>query len=229
MGRCNRGAFEYLISLYAGAGNLAEVNRVWNSVNATFMKPTNTSYYAMLLALSKLDDMDGLKQCFEKWESDYLTYDIRLVIVVMGAYLRKGMTKDAESLCRKAMKKGVGSNTRTLELFIDYFLKRCESDLALKCFKVVISQVKQRWWKPYKGKLSVFMKYFQEFKDVEGAEAFYKHLQKLNRLDRETYESLLRTYVAAGKKEPSLYKRIKEDGIRMSSELEKLVEAVCMA
>lgn len=228
MDKRNRNAFHFLINVYAGVGNSAEVNRVWKSLKAAFTKTTNKSYHVMLLALSKLDDIDALEQCFEEWESAYTNYDMKLANVMIGEYLRNDMLKEAESLCKKATEMGVTPGFRTVELFMDYFMKRHEMNLALKYFEVAVSQVEHNQWKPDKEKLGTFLKYFQEVKDVDRAEAFCQSLKKLNCLDGEAYEFLLRTYVAAGKKQPLLQKRIREDGIKLSSECEKLIETVCM-
>lgn len=53
------------------------------------------SYLVRLQSLAKLDDMDGIKNCFEEWESGCSTYDIRLLNVVINAYVRRGMIKEA--------------------------------------------------------------------------------------------------------------------------------------
>ncbi|XP_008810293.1 pentatricopeptide repeat-containing protein At4g01990, mitochondrial-like [Phoenix dactylifera] len=139
--------FRLLISSYAAAGNLSEVSRVWNSFKARVPRPTNTNYLIMLQALRKLDDMDGLKRCFEEWESGCVNYDIRLVNTVIEAYLRKGMVDEAKLLQEKADQKGEWSDVHTFVLFIDHYLKSRELELARKCSKLANSIVKKGWLK----------------------------------------------------------------------------------
>ncbi|KAJ0979936.1 hypothetical protein J5N97_015410 [Dioscorea zingiberensis] len=217
----------HLISLYASIGNLAEVNRVWKLLKSSFGKTTNTSYLVMFQALSKLDDLDALKQCFQEWEFAHLSYyDIRLVNVVIGTYLRKGMIKEAEFLWERAKQKGAGSDFRTFNYFIDYYLKH-ETSLALKCLEAATDLVKHDEWKPQQEMVTAFLKHFKETEDVDRAEAVCKCLKKLNCLDAGAYEYLLRTYVAAGRTEPSLLQRIKDDGIELNSLSKELLDKVC--
>jgi len=213
--------------LYAGAGNLAETIRVWKLLKTSFPRVNNLSYHNILNALKTIGNMDGLKQCFEEWESVCVSYDIKLPNLMINSYLRKDMVKEAESLREKCIEKGVGLDYRTLELFTDYYLERKDRVSALKCLEVINSSEKQCEWKPNKEKVNAFLEFFEEVTDVVGAEKFCQTLKKLNCLDTEAYESLIRTYLSADRKEPSLRQRIKEDGIEISSETEKLLERVC--
>lgn len=227
MNRRDRTPYNSLISLYAGAGNLADTVRLWKLLKASFPRTNNLSYHNMFHALIRLDNMDGLKQCFKEWDSVCVNYDVKLLNSVIDAYLRKDMIEEAESLRERGIEKGVGLDYRTLELFTDYYLGRNEMGSALECLEVINCSEKQCEWKPNKEKVNAFLKYFEEVKDVDGAEKFCQILKKLNCLDAEACESLIRAYVAADRKEPSLHQRIKEDGIEISSETKELLERVC--
>lgn len=178
MNRQDRAPYEYLISLYAAAGNLGEVKRVWNLLKATFTKMTNRSYLCMLDALRKLSDVDGLKKCFHEWESGYDSYDVRLANVVVDAYLKNGMAEEAETVWKKAEKAletAYGSDFRMLEMFIDYYLKRREMDLASKYLEII----KSKGWKPGKERSIAFLEYLEEARDLDGAEEFIQTLKQL--------------------------------------------------
>ncbi|KAI8002389.1 Pentatricopeptide repeat-containing protein [Camellia lanceoleosa] len=71
------------------------------------------------------------------------------------------------------------------------------------------------------------LKYFEEEKNVDGAEELCKMLKKVNRLDSKAYDSLLRTYIAVGKPAHDIRMRIEADGIEVNSEFENLLEMVC--
>nr|XP_010921472.1 pentatricopeptide repeat-containing protein At4g01990, mitochondrial [Elaeis guineensis] len=222
----DREPFHFLISLYAGTGNLVEVNRIWKSLKTTFPKPTNMSFLTMLQALNKLDDIDSLTQCYEEWESFYVTYDLKLTNLMLGAYLRKGMVKEAEALWARTSEKGAGFDRRTCELFLDCYLKNHNMELALKWLENAVSMVKQDEWKLSQEKVSTFLKCLEEAKDVEGAERFSKSLKVLNCLDTRAYESLLRTYSLARRRDPSLRQRINDDKIELSSHTKRLLKRV---
>ncbi|OVA02518.1 Pentatricopeptide repeat [Macleaya cordata] len=223
----DRRAYHFLISLYARTKNLSEVHRVWSSLKLAFPKTNNLSYLVVLQALGKLDDLDGIKECFEEWLSGYTSYDIRLTNALVGVYLKWDMIKEAKLLIEDAVKRGYGPNYRTHEIFMDYFLKTCQTDLALKCMETAVSKVKENEWKPSQERIRAFLEYFEEEKDVNGAEAFCQMLKKVNCLDAEAYKLLLCTYVAAGRTEPEIRRRMKADGIEISSEVEDLLARVC--
>ncbi|KAK9084356.1 hypothetical protein Scep_030827 [Stephania cephalantha] len=227
----DRTPYHFLISLYTGTSNLSEVHRVWNSLKEAFPKPSNLSYLAMLQALAKLDDLEGLKKCYEEWESGLTSYDMRLTNTVLGVYLRKDMREEAEILGEDARRRGAGPNFRTHELFMDYYMRNRQADLALSCMETAVSKAaenpKECKWKPTKERVNTFMSYFEEQKDADSAKAFCKMLKKINCLDVDAYCLLLRTYVAAGKVEPKMRRRIKKDGIEVNSELMSLLEIVC--
>lgn len=174
-----RDAYHFLITLYAGAGNLAEVKRVWKLVKASFGKMTNKSYYHMLHALKKLGDVDGLKQCFQEWVSFCDFYDVKLGNVVIDAYLKRGMVKEAEKVWETSISKGHGSDFRTLELFTEFYLERHEMGLANKHLERFVGIVKQEKRRPDKLKVKKFLKHLNEVKDVEGVDAFSKSLMNV--------------------------------------------------
>ncbi|KAJ8573685.1 hypothetical protein K7X08_010196 [Anisodus acutangulus] len=225
MGPRNRGAYHYLISLHARMSNLGEVYRIWDSLKRS-LETTNTSYLVMLQSLSKLNDIDGLKKCYEEWESNCSTYDMRLANNVIGAYLRHDMLSDAEEVFHCALKRSQGPFFLAREMFILFFLRKRQIDLALQCMEAIASRVKENKWQPKHETINKFLEYFVEERDVGSAEEFYKFLKKLNCLNSDVYSSLLRIYVAANKTADDMILRIKEDGIEMSCELEELLKSV---
>ncbi|KAJ6807712.1 pentatricopeptide repeat-containing protein-like, mitochondrial [Iris pallida] len=223
-----RDPFHFLISLYAGAGNLEEVHRVWESLKKAFKKQTNMSYLTMLQALNKLNDFDGFKACYKEWESVLVTYDPRLTNLAIGAHLRNDMVEEAESLSRRATEKGGGPDFRTCDLFMDYYLKKDEMSSALGWLETATRMVKEGGeWKLDGDKIQMFMKYYEKEKDVDGAEAFCKVLKTLDCLGLKAYELLLRTYAASGRRERSLRRRVEEDEIKPTPKIQKLLDIVC--
>lgn len=227
MGPRNRFAYHCLISLYAGTSNLGEVHRVWNSLKSGFPTTNNLSYITVLQAFSKLNDIDSLKSCFEEWESTCSIYDARLAHVAIKAYLKNDMVKEAELVLHESIKRSKGPFLRGWEMLMELFLKHHQVDSAFKCMEAAISVVKGNEWHPSPGSVDIFLKYFEEEKDVDGAEELCKMLKKNNCLDSKIYNSLLRTYIAAGKTAPEMRRRMEEEGIEMNCKLESLLERVC--
>ncbi|KAJ6808694.1 pentatricopeptide repeat-containing protein-like, mitochondrial [Iris pallida] len=143
MGSRDLSPFPLLIKLYAGAGNLVQVKQVWKLLKARSPRPTNRLYLVMLQALAKLDDMDALKHCFEEWEGGCVNYDMRLVNVVIGAYLRKDLVEEAKLLQKNARERGVLSDLQTQELFKDYYSKYGELESDHEWSEAATSMVKR--------------------------------------------------------------------------------------
>ncbi|ONK67603.1 uncharacterized protein A4U43_C05F1800 [Asparagus officinalis] len=175
----DREAYHFLITLYAGAGNLSEVKRVWRLLKDSFRKMTNMSYYHMFHALKKLGDVDELKKIFEEWELHFDHFDVKLVNVVLDAYLEKGMIKEAEIIWENAISKGCGSDFRTFELFAKYYLEQGERDLATKLLERYACILKQEKGRINEGKAKKFIEHLVGVKDVDGVEAFCKSFKDL--------------------------------------------------
>ncbi|OVA16787.1 Pentatricopeptide repeat [Macleaya cordata] len=225
----DRKPYHILMGLYALANNKLGVNRVWESLKSAFPKTTNMSYVSLLHALNRLGDTDGLEKHFKEWESSCSDYDIRVANFLIESYLTRDMITEAELLREDAVKKGGDPNSRTLYTFMKFYLKKHQIDLALKYFVDAVSKSKDNKWEPSEETICTFRKYFEEGKDVDGAEKFFKSLKKVRSLDSEDYDSLLRTYIAAGKREPHMRQRMEADGIELSSGINKLLGRVCPA
>uniref|UniRef100_A0A2P2IZR7 Uncharacterized protein MANES_01G229000 n=1 Tax=Rhizophora mucronata TaxID=61149 RepID=A0A2P2IZR7_RHIMU len=224
----HRDSYHFLISFYACMSNVAEVNRVWESLKSN-LDTTNMSYLNMLHAFAKLKDTGGIAKCFKEWESSCSYYDMRLANVVIEAYLQQDMYEEAMLIFDGAVKKSKGPFFNAREMFMVFFLKNHQLDSALDHLKKALSEAELCKWQPRQETLSAFFNYFHEEKDVDGAEKFCKVLKAINSLDSNAYRWLLKTYVTAGKIGPELHQRLEDDGIEISEEIENLLESVCPA
>ncbi|XP_010087220.2 pentatricopeptide repeat-containing protein At1g02370, mitochondrial [Morus notabilis] len=223
----SRQAFHFLISLYAGIGQLGDVNRVWKTLNEVYPTFNNMSYLVMLQALSKLDDVEGLRKCFKEWESSYSCHDIRLTNVVIGVYLRHGMHKEAELLFEDTIKRFKGPFVKTRERFMFFFLENRRTDLALSYLDSNVSEAKDVEWHPPPSLVSAFLSYFEEESDVHSAERVVDILKPFRCLNSDHYQLLLKIYVAAGKIALDTRRRLEEVGVEISCEIEELLQRVC--
>ncbi|KAG2588267.1 pentatricopeptide repeat-containing protein At4g01990, mitochondrial-like [Panicum virgatum] len=218
-----RQPFDFLMSLYASVGNLSEVNRVWDVIKAKFSKVTNTSYLGRLQALYKLNDIDRMKQIYVDWESNYEFYDVRLTNMMIRGHLKLDLTEEAEALCEKAKEKGAEFDSKTCELFLDHYMGKGDMKLALNWVENM-TKLPNNAGKLDQDKIHRFQKYFEDYKDADGAERFCNCLRMLGCIDGKAYESLLRTYLAAGKKSRTLRQQIKDDKIEICYDIGKLLK-----
>lgn len=221
-----RDSYHFLISLYAGISNASEVYRVWDLLKKRHPNVNNSSCLTMLQALSKLDDIDGIKKIFTEWESTCWTYDMRMANVAIGSYLKQNMYEEAEAVFNGAMKKCKGQFSKARQLLMMHLLKNDQADLALKHFEAAILHLDKNWtWSS--ELIRSFFLHFEEAKDVDGAEEFCKTLAKWSPLDSETYTLLMKTYFSAGKACPDMKKRLEEQEIQVDEEQEDLLRKIC--
>lgn len=223
-------AYQFLITLYARTGNLLEVHRVWRSLRLASPKTPNISYLNMMHALVNLKDLPGAEKCFKEWESTGSPYDIRLANVLIGAYAKEGMIEKAEELKQKAHRRGVEPNVKTLEIFLDYHLKKGDIKSAVKCAAKAVSTGRGNGekWVPPSETVATLMEHFEKEKDVDGAEGFMEILKKaVDNVEEEVFESLIRTYAAAGRTSPSLRHRLKMEKVEVTDATKKLLDVIC--
>lgn len=224
--RLDRRPLHYLLNLYAGTSNLVEVHRIWKGLRSAFKITTNVCTLHMLKALSKLDDVNGLKSIFEEWESTCPSYDERLAKTAIVLYLKHDMVDEAGRVFEQVVKRCKGPYHRYWEMLMSYYLKKHEIDTALGCLEAATSEVENNDWYPTPEDVSRFMEYFKKDGDVNGAEMFCEILKKLKPLDHVAYKLLLEIYVTASKTAPEMRRRIMDDGIEINSELEDLLRKV---
>lgn len=227
MGRPSREAYHFLLTFYASLNNQEEVHRIWDVLKSSFETISNVSYRVILQALAKLEDLDGLKTCFEEWESNCSYYDTRVANVVINAYLRHDMIEEAEFIFQGSVKRSNGPFVQTLALFMKHYLGNQQMDMALKCLETAAAQLETSNWHPHSDSIDVFMKHFEKERDIESAEKLFMILKKLNCVDDKVYSLLLQTYMAAGINNPEIRQRIERDGILITPELEDMLQKVC--
>ncbi|KAM7487277.1 hypothetical protein LguiB_024761 [Lonicera macranthoides] len=222
-------AFQFLITLYGRTGNLIEVYRVWRSLRLAFPKTANISFLNMTQVLVKLKDLPGAEKCFREYVSGCSKYDIRIPNVLIGAYAKEGLLEKAEELKEVSRRRGAKPNAKTWEIFLDYYLKNGEIKSAVECIKNAISTGRGDGgkWIPSTEIIRKLMGHFEENKDVEGADGFVEILDKAEEeVGAEVFESLIRTYAAAGKISQVMRRRIKMEKVELSDAVKKLLDVI---
>ncbi|KAF9601872.1 hypothetical protein IFM89_023791 [Coptis chinensis] len=192
-------AYQYLITLYGRTGNLLEVHRAC----------------LVLRNVSVNGNRNGS------------TYDIRIANALIGAYAKEGLLEKAETLKERARRSGAKPNVKTWEIFMDYHLKKSNTSLAVDCVTngISIGRGDGRKWVPPQNVVQTLMSHFEQARDVEGAESFLETLKKVEDVfGADVFESLIRTYAAAGKTSPSLRRRLKMENVDVSEATKKLLE-----
>ncbi|XP_031742054.1 pentatricopeptide repeat-containing protein At1g60770 isoform X2 [Cucumis sativus] len=219
--------FQFLITLYGQIGDLTEVYRVWRSLRLAFPRTANISYLNMIQTLTKLKDLPGAEKCFKEWESGSPTYDIRIPNALIGAYTKGGLLEKAMALKERALRRGARPNAKTWEFFLNYYLKNGDFKLAGDCVAKAIGKGDRGKWIPSPEIIKSFMSHFEQEKDVDGAESFLEIVKKtVDSLESEVFESLIRTYSAAGRTSSSMSRRLKMENVEVSEACKKLLNKI---
>ncbi|MED6123168.1 hypothetical protein PIB30_046661 [Stylosanthes scabra] len=224
-------AYQFLITLYGRTGNILEVYRVWRSLRLAFPKTANISYLNMIQVLINLKDLPGAEKCFREWESGCPKFDIRIANALIEAYTKLDMLEKAKELKELARRRGAKPNAKTWGIFLDYHLRKGEFKLAVDCLDnaVSIGRGNGEKWVPSPETISVMMKHFEQEKNVDGAEEFVEILKKsVESPSAEVFESLIRTYAAAGRTSAAMRRRLKMEKVDVNEETKKLLEAIAV-
>ncbi|KAL8129128.1 LOW QUALITY PROTEIN: hypothetical protein V2J09_018283 [Rumex salicifolius] len=187
----------FLISFYAHIGNLAAVCRVWEYLKADSGITDNLSYKIMLQAQLKLGQLDN---SFE----------------------------EAEKVFNDAVKKSRKQFFSGRDMLVAYLLDKRRINRVLEHLEAAADANKVTGiWRPSHERIFALCQYFEEKKDVDGAEKLLKLLRRLKCLSSNSYLWLLRIYVAAEKIASDMPHRMKEDGFEVTSEHKVLLEKVC--
>ncbi|CAL5197238.1 unnamed protein product [Lathyrus oleraceus] len=222
-------AYQFLITLYGRIGKVYEVYRVWRSLRLAFPKTANISYLNMIQVLVNLKDLPGAEKCFREWESSCTTFDIRVANALIGAYTKLDMLEKAEELKERFRRRGAKPNAKTWEIFLDYHLRKGEFKLAVDCLSEAISigRGNGEKWVPSTETIGIMMKHYEQEKDVDGAEEYIEILKKsVDSVGVEVFESLIRTYAAAGRTSSAMQRRLKMENVNVNEDIKKLLEAI---
>ncbi|KAL0856832.1 hypothetical protein Bca101_061986 [Brassica carinata] len=223
-------AYQFLITLYGRLGKLSEVYRIWRSLRLAMPKTSNVAYLNMMQVLVNLKDVPGAETLFKEWQANCSTYDIRVVNVMIGAYAKEGLIEKAKELKEKAPRRGGKPNAKTWEIFMDYYVKSGDTAQALECISkaVSIGRGDGGKWLQSQEAISTLMRQFEGNKDVNGAESLLEILKKgTDDIGAEFFESLVRTYAAAGKSHPAMRQRLKMEKVEVNKATQKLLDELC--
>lgn len=225
----NLEAYQFLITLYGRTGNLVEVHRVWRSQKLAFPKTPNISYLNVIQVLAKLKDMPAAEAIFSEFESRCSNYDMRVANALIGAFLKEDLLEKAEACKKRAKKRGGRLNSKTWEIFMEYYMRKGDMKRVLRCVDRGVKKGRShgRIWVPKNEVIMALMAHFEKNKAVKSAERLIELLKMVqHEPGAEVFEVLIRVYAAAGKTSPGMRQRLKMENVVLCNEAEKLLETV---
>ncbi|KAK9092535.1 hypothetical protein Syun_027446 [Stephania yunnanensis] len=173
-GKKTRVAYEFLITLYASAGQKDEVYRIWNLYKSS-EKLYNTAYTSMISSLSKLGDIEGAEKIVEEWETGGTSYDFRVPNCLIAAYCNNGLLEKAESFLSKAIEKGRKPISSSWNRLAACYVKINQMPKAVDAIRKAI-EARRPGWKPSHETVSSCVEYLKQEGKVEAVEEFIQLL-----------------------------------------------------
>ncbi|KAH7519014.1 hypothetical protein ACOSP7_010233 [Xanthoceras sorbifolium] len=220
---CNRLGYFFLMTLYTSLNNKKGVFRLWEASKAVGGRITCANYMCVISCLVKLGDLVEAKRILLEWESHCLNYDIRVSNILLGAYMRNGLIKEAESLHLHTLERGGCPNYKTWEILMEGWVKSGNMNKAIDAMKKGFAMLRHCDWRPSEGILLAFAEYFENHGNLEDANQFIRAIHHLGLSILPLNKSLLRMHVTAQKPAVDILEMMEKDIIVMGDNTSALV------
>lgn len=212
---CNRLGYFFLMTLYASLNNKQGVIRLWDASKAVSGRITCANYMCVLSSLVKLGDLVEARRIFMEWESNCFHYDIRVSNILLGAYMRNRLIKEAESLHLHTLRRGGCPNYKTWEILMEGWVSCGNMDKAIDAMKKGFAMLRHCAWRPSEGILLAIAEYYEKEGNFEDANQFITVIHHLGLGSLPVYKSLLRMHIAAQKPASDILKMMEKDRIHL--------------
>ncbi|KAJ4957305.1 hypothetical protein NE237_014088 [Protea cynaroides] len=220
--RKDRVAYPSLISLHASKGDKDGISQVWTKLKSTFHKMNDAEYTCMIASLLKLGDFEEAENIYTEWETVSGTGDSRVPNLLLAAYINKDQLEKAESFYNRVVQKGIAPSYNTYELLTWGYLGK-KMDKVLENFEKAIKSVKK--WDPDNRMVREIFSNLEKEGNVDGAEKFLVILREAGHVTTQIYNSLLRTYMNAGKMPLIVAERMEKDKVQLDEDTHQLIKS----
>lgn len=184
--------YHYLISLYGSVGNKKEVHRAWNLYKATFPSIPNLGYHSVISSMVRLDDIEGAEMIYNEWLSVKSFYDCRIGNLLLGYYVRKGLSEKAKTFFSQMIEAGGKPNSTSWEILAEDHIREGRISEALSCLQNAIFPEVSKSWRPKPVNVSLILKISEQESDMASKDALFEVLRQVGCLDDEAYMSRIR-------------------------------------
>lgn len=223
---CNRLGYFFLITLYVSLNDKKAVLRLWEANKAVGGRIPCANYMCVLSCLVKLGDLIEAKRIFIEWESNCQNYDIRVSNVLLGAYMRNGLIKEAEMLHLHTLERGGHPNYKTWEILMEGWANSKNMDKAIDALKKGLPMLKHCDWRPSHGVLLAITEHFENHGNLGDASRYLKVIHHSGLASLPLYKSLLKMHLSAQKPPFDILEMMEKDKIEMDDETSRLVQAL---
>ncbi|XP_077244892.1 pentatricopeptide repeat (PPR) superfamily protein isoform X2 [Tasmannia lanceolata] len=218
----NRVAYCSLLTLNANLLDKNGVYKIWKKIKSSFLKMNDAEYMSMISSLVKLGDIEEAENLYSEWESVSGTRDSRIPNLLLAVYIKENTMDKAENFHEQMIQRGIVSSYGTWEILAWGYLNTKKMDKVIDCFKKALSSLKK--WEPNNEIIRAVFDKLEMLGDIERAEQFLVILRNAGHTTTQIYNSLLRTYVKAGKMPLIVVERMKKDKVELDDETQRLMK-----
>ncbi|KAI4307449.1 hypothetical protein L6164_030636 [Bauhinia variegata] len=222
----NRLGYFFLMTLYASLKDEEGVLRLWEDSKDVPGRMTCANYMCVLSCLVKIGDLVLAERIFIEWESNCRKYDVRVSNVLLGAYMRNGLTEKAEWLHLHTLEKGGCPNYKTWEILMEGFVKSQKMDKAIVAMKGAFGMLNKCDWRPPHALVMVIAEHFEKLGNLEDLNEYVKDIHKYGLATLSLYKILLRMHVFADKPACHVLEMMDKDNIQVDDETLPIIEVL---
>ncbi|VYS68081.1 unnamed protein product [Arabidopsis thaliana] len=211
LNRSNRLGYFFLITLYASLGNKEGVVRLWEVSKSVCGRISCVNYICVLSSLVKTGDLEEAERVFSEWEAQCFNYDVRVSNVLLGAYVRNGEIRKAESLHGYVLERGGTPNYKTWEILMEGWVKCENMEKAIDAMHQLFVLMRRCHWRPSHNIVMAIAEYFEKEEKIEEATAYVRDLHRLGLASLPLYRLLLRMHEHAKRPAFDIYEMMKLD------------------
>ncbi|KAJ6735680.1 hypothetical protein OIU85_017951 [Salix viminalis] len=214
----------FLITLYSSLKNKEGVLRLWEASKAAGGRIPCADYMCVISCLVKAGDLVAAERVFAEWETNCSRYDIRVSNVLLGAYVRNGLMKKAESFHLHTVERGGCPNYKTWEILMEGWVKSQKMDKAIDAMRKAFSVLKLERcdWRPSHSILMAIAEHFEKHGNFEDANHYIKAVHGLGVATLPLYKLLLRMSLKAQRPACDILKMMEKDRIELDDETSAL-------
>ncbi|KAJ0253123.1 Pentatricopeptide repeat-containing protein [Hirschfeldia incana] len=218
LNRSNRLGYFFLITMYASLGDKEGVVRLWEGSKSVSGRITCANYICVLSSLVRLGGLAEAERVFEEWEENCCNYDVRVSNVLLGAYVRNGLIREAESLHDRVLERGGSPNYKTWEILMEGWVKCQSMEKAIDAVHRAFELMKGCHWRPSQRIVMAIAEYFEKEEMIEEANTYVRDLHRLGLASLPLYRLLLRMHEHVQRPASHIYDMMKLDNIQMDEE-----------
>ncbi|KAJ4828382.1 hypothetical protein Tsubulata_017840, partial [Turnera subulata] len=189
-----------LLHLYGCIGKKEQVLRLWKMCETIFPRIPNSAYHAIISSMIVMKDVEEAEKLYEEWLSNMTTFDLRILHLLMGWYVRVGPFDKAKSIFYQMLESGGKPEAITWELLATGNIAQRRISEALSCLEKAFANGSKSW-KPKPVTISSFFRLCEEEADIASKDVLEGLLRESGYLEEKADPSIKKNEEKA---EPSL-------------------------